>query len=198
MIVDSNIPHQSLQQCQLSPDFVEDDEKMEKRLKSLSGGLAEVKIYQYKPVALFIHQSVNDYLIKEGLQILDSLLESEDVSIGRAHVQLSRSCISYIAMDKIHQWRGKYAKALEDEFPFLRYTTTSWLLHAKVAEAKEMSQGDLLDYLCWLSAQIMQDWVGIYRFIDKYSDECPYIGTTLLHTASRHGLISTVRPFLIN
>src|SRR5271156_3844022 len=215
MIADWNTPYHSLEQCQLSPDFVKDDKKMEKRVKSLSGGLAEVKVHENKLAVQFIHQSVNDYLTKEGLRMLDSLSESEDASIGRAHIRLSRSCIRYIAMGEIHRWRGKHkealealnrweeawkakTKALQDEFPFLAYATTSWLSHAKMVEAKKMSQEDLFDYYSrWPLPQIMQDWVGIYRLIDPYSDECPPTETTLLHAASRHGLISAVR-FILN
>src|SRR5204862_6856092 len=81
-------------------DYVENDEQMEKQLRSLSGGLAEVK---NEGVAQLIHQSVNDYLVNEGFQTLDSSLESADIAVGQGHIRLSRSCIQCIKMDEIGQ-----------------------------------------------------------------------------------------------
>ena len=197
MIVDSNNPpYQSLQQCQCSPDFIKDDKSMEKQLKSLSGGLAEVMIHQDKPVAQFIHQSVNDYLVKDGLQILARFFRLEESFIGRAHFQLSRSCIRYITMDEIQGSRGKAKNGLIDEFPFLQYAVTSWLPHAQMAEIKEISQEDLLPYLRWPSALIIHHWVEVYRTIDPYSTETPLARTTLLLATSRCGLASVVRAIL--
>src|SRR5204863_7007640 len=138
-----------------------------------------------------------------------SLSESEDASIGRAHIRLSRSCIRYVAMDEIRGWRCKHKKVLEsvhwweddwekykDEFPFLGYATTLWRSHAELAEAKGMLQEELLDYFRWPSPQILQHWVGICRFIDQFSDERPPPETTLLHVAAGHGLISVVKSIL--
>lgn len=56
---------------------------MEKRVKSLSGGLAEVKEQQSQRRVQFIHQAVNDHLIQGGLQNLSS--SSTSNVIGHAH-----------------------------------------------------------------------------------------------------------------
>ena len=205
MIAGHDIPYHSLRECQLSPDFAENDKQMEKRIKYLSGGLAEVKIHQDNPVAQFIHQSVNDYLIKEGLGILASSSDSEDKLIGHAHSRLSKSCIRYIAMEEIHQWLSKHEKslkeyrswrgerlALEKEFPLAKYATASWLPHAVAAEAKGVSQEDLLDSV----GRTMQDWTSMFRLIGQYSLNPPSTGTTLLHEASRHGITSAVKAIL--
>ncbi|MCJ1348924.1 hypothetical protein MMC31_007157 [Peltigera leucophlebia] len=202
MILDSAASYPSLKQCQLSPDFIKDDEKMENQLKSLSGGLAEVKVYDNEPVAQFIHQSVNDHIIKGGFQILDGFSKTEDMSIGLAHVQMSRSCIRYFSMDEIRESVSKEGQIIgglqtfEFEFPFIEYTTKFWLDHAKMAEEYGMSQAILLDYFCWPSTEIIQSWAGIFNSIDKFSYERPNIHTTLLHTASKHGLISIVRAII--
>ncbi|MCJ1344209.1 hypothetical protein MMC31_002412 [Peltigera leucophlebia] len=202
MIVDSATSYASLEQCQLSPDFVEDDEKMGKQLKSLSGGLAEVRVHANKPVAQFIHQSVTDHIIKGGFQILDTLSESKDISIGLAHVQLSRSCIRYFSMDELRESVSKEGQIIgrlqrfKFEFPFIEYTTNFWLDHAKMAEEYGMSQAALLEVFCWPSTQIIQSWAGIFYFINRSFDRGPNIQTTLLHTASKHGLISTVGAIL--
>ncbi|OCL10292.1 Het-eN, partial [Glonium stellatum] len=209
MIVSQDTPYHSFHECQKSPDFVESDEQMNNRLKCLSGGLAEVKVHKGGPVVQFIHQSVNDYLIEEGLQTLDGSLESKDKSIGHAHSRLSRSCIRCIAMEEIHQWLSRDNGDLEDykrwyteglvltkEFSFALYATRSWLPHAAAAEAKNVSQEGLLDSLGWPSASVMQNWVSIFRLTDRYSNSAPSDGTTLLHEASRHGITSIVTAIL--
>ncbi|OCK88611.1 ankyrin [Cenococcum geophilum 1.58] len=209
MIAGHDIPYHSLHECQLSPDFAENDKQMEKRIKSLSGGLAEVKTHRNRPVAQFIHQSVNDYLIKEGLGILASSSDSEDKLIGHAHSRLSKSCIRYIAMEEIHQWLSKHEKSLkeyrsgraekpvpEKEFPLAEYATESWLPHAVAAEAKEVSQEDLLDSVGWPSARTTQDWACMFRLINQYHSKLPVTGTTFLHEASRHGITSAVKAIL--
>ena len=209
MIASHDIPYHSLHECQLSPDFAENDKQMEKRIKCLSGGLAEVKIHQDNPVAQFIHQSVNDYLTKEGLGTLTSSSDSEDKLIGRAHSRLSKSCIRYIAMEEIHQWLSKHEKSLKEhrswvdeelalkkELPLAEYATTSWLPHAVAAEVKGVSQEDLLDSVGWPSARIMQDWTSMFGLINRYSLNFPSTRTTFLHEVSRHGITSAVKAIL--
>jgi hypothetical protein len=105
-------------QCQTSPNFIESGEQREKRLKSLSGGLAEAKIHQNEYVAQFIHQSVYDCLINEGFQIPDTSLKSTDIAIGRAHAWFSRSCVRYITIYEINQWHYGDEKVLEGKFLF--------------------------------------------------------------------------------
>ena len=102
--VDADTPHKSLSQCRNSPAYAHTNEEMECRLKDLCRGLAEVKQYENERVVQFIHQSVNDFLVQEGLQVLDSCLESTDTVIGRAHFRLSRSCIKYISMEEVGRW----------------------------------------------------------------------------------------------
>lgn len=164
---------------------------------------------RYEPVAQFIHQLVNDYLIKEGLGILasSSESESEDKLIGYAHSQLSKSCIRYTAMEEIHQWLSRNEKSLKEyrswrdeelaltkEFPLVNYATISWLPHAVAAEAKEVSQEDLLESVGWPSARIMQDWASMSRLTDR--PWAAFTGTTFLHEASRHGITSAVKAIL--
>lgn len=219
MAVDADCPYKSLSELrQNSPNYVETGEEMERRVKSLSGGLVEIKNgYEGRRIAQLIHQSVNDYLIQSGLQRLDS---SSNHSVkGRAHFRLSRSCIRYITMAEVlsyHSEDGLGLKASEDEpdlevwedeqdlqgsdnaqdlerkFPFLRYATTEWISHAASVEAEGITQDDLLGLFQWPSYHVLECWTRQYRMMDRYSYHCPDKGTTLLHTASRHGLSSVV------
>jgi hypothetical protein len=52
-------------------------------VRHLSRGLAEIKEHHDQQVVRFIHQSVNDYLIQDGLQRLEVSLMSSDIAVGR-------------------------------------------------------------------------------------------------------------------
>ncbi len=189
MVVDDNTPHKSLTECQKSEAYAETTKDMEKRVKSLSGGLAEVKEHQSQRVAQSIHQSVNDYLVQSGLQRLDS--PSTNSVIGRAHFRLSRSCIRYLTMEEVlYCWRSGEKQELERGFPFLRYATTNWIAHVEIVEAERISQKDLPDLFQWPSHQVLQSWTHIYKLIDPYSVRIPVPKTTLLHITSRYGLLT--------
>src|SRR5438045_5530725 len=103
MAVDADAPYKSLAECRNTLGYAETDAKMECRLKDLCKGLAEVKQHENEYIAQFIHQSVNDFLISDGLRILDNSLESKDIT-GCIHFRLSRSCLKYIAMEEVGSW----------------------------------------------------------------------------------------------
>lgn len=195
-IVDANTPYQSISDCQNAEEcgYVETDEQMKKRIRHLSKGLAEAKQHENTWIAQFIHQSVKDYLVQSGLQILDK--HSSGNALGRAHFQLSRSCIRYIAMKEISNQARSYIYNLELDFPLLQYAITSWISHAKEVEEKNMSQKDLLVFFYSSASKLLQLWIHIYRHIDVHSIERPCSNTTLLHVASRYCLSSVVSAIL--
>ncbi|KAH0551025.1 hypothetical protein GP486_007618, partial [Trichoglossum hirsutum] len=198
VVIDGDATYTSLQQCQDAEEYTDDNKVMERKVKHLSCGLAEVQLHQNRRIVQFIHQSVNDFFIQDGLRILDSGWQSVDLAIGRAHYCLSRSCIRYITMDEICQSEDINPWNVTSKFPFLRYATTSWVIHTEQAESKKIPQGDLLCYLDWLSKDFLGQWICIYRSINPSPDNCPPEGTTLLHTASRYGLMSPLLAILGN
>ncbi len=195
-IVDANTPYQSISDCQNAEEcgFAKTDEQMKKRIRHLSRGLAEAKQHENIWIAQFIHQSVKDYLIQSGLQILDK--HSSGNAVGRAHFQLSRSCIRYIAMKEISNQTRPYGRNLGLDFPLLQYAITSWISHAKEVEEKNMSQEDLLVFFYPPASKLLQLWIHIYQGIHENSLKCPFSNTTLLHVASRYYLSSVVSAIL--
>ena len=115
MAVNADTQCKSLIECRKAPGYAETSEDMERRLKDLCRGLAEVKQHKNERVVQFIHQSVNDFLIPDGLRILDNSLESKDITIGRIHFRLSRSCLKYIAMEEIGRWVDDMASSSSSE-----------------------------------------------------------------------------------
>ena len=83
--IDPDDPFGSTRYCTASPNFSESDEDMEKRLIDLSKGLVEIRVVasldphnsdpnserpQTKRYPRLIHQSVRDFLLQQGLQLL--------------------------------------------------------------------------------------------------------------------------------
>jgi len=198
MVIDADATYTSLRQCLDAKEYIDNNEVIDRKVKHLSCGLAEIRLHHNTRIVQFIHQSVNDFFIQHGLRILDSSWQSTDLAIGGAHYRLSRSCIRYIAMEEIRQSKRLNRQDVKSKFPFLRYATTSWVLHMEQAEAKKISQVDLLGYPDRLSKDFLQQWMRIYRAIDRRSENCPPGGTTLLHIVSRYSLMSPLLAILRN
>lgn len=223
---DVDTSFRSLRECQSLPDYVETDERMKRRLNSLSGGLAEIRTHEYEQRVQLIHQSVSDYILEEGLKLLDGSSEPTSTLVGRAHVRILRSCIKYIDMKEMRQQGDKINKFFaiqypgrdvgEDfesstaqdilysrsqlfgqKFPLLNYAIKSWLLHAKAAESNKISQEELLAFLNWPSNQLLQRLEKSQRVIDPDSSVFRQ-GQTFLHVASFYGLTSFVTTILQN
>jgi ankyrin repeat protein len=205
-VVDMNTTYRSIRECQEDEQYADTDEEMARRVVDLSKGLAEVREHNGKQVAQFNHQSVNDYVLDGGLQILEKLPSGS--AAGRAHFQLSRSCIRYINMEEImacwvepfwgylYEDRKKLKKDIRGKFPFLRYAVQSWVPHAQGVEKESLSQEDLLSYFQEPSRKLIQHWIDIEGTLDKYDKKSSYSGSTLLHVASRFNLYSVVEALL--
>jgi len=202
MVVRADCPHRSLQQCRDAEDLAPDVDSMEKRLKTLSCGLAEVVRSSDSNFVQFIHQSVKDFFFDDGLAILTDKLKSAEHEMNEksflavAHCQLSRSCLHYLAMDEICQSTTDDPDILVSEFPLLFYATESWIEHEKQNEMSGNSRGDLPDYVNRLQNDVVKTWVRVYNNLDEYS---PYLwqkDILLMHIVSQHGLLQSLLRIL--
>lgn len=205
MAIDPDSPYTSLRECHDAGIIGDGSQEMERRVQSLSRGLAETRVQHGTQIVQFIHQSVNDFLVDDGLKILiDDGWQSIDFAAGSAHHRICRSCIRYIDMEEIHQWKGERGKKsgaeeredLDKTFSFLRYATLSWPSHAETAHTKTISQSDLLDYFHWPSNNLVRLWVGLYQILGRYSDQFSPKGTTLIHLLARYSLIEPLSAII--
>jgi hypothetical protein len=214
MIFDADCPRRSLQEYESAEDFASNSDMMEKRLKTLSRGLTEVVPSYNGRVVQFIHQSVKDFFIEKGLAALDSSMNATNFAIekglaaldssmnatnfaiGTAHYRLSRTCIRYLTIKDIGQALLCNGDDLMSQFPLLHYATTSWILHEKQSQARESSEEDLLRSFGWPSEYLVQQWIRIYRLLERYSSDCPSEGASMLHIVSRYQLIGSLRVIL--
>ena len=91
--------HASLQESRTFGQYAETDEEMERRVLGLSQGLAEVGKHGFERIVQFVHQSVMDFLLQDGVCLFDELLPDDRLKgsvIARGHFWISRACIKYL------------------------------------------------------------------------------------------------------
>ena len=213
--------------CKDARDFVETDERMERLITTLSGGLAEVKHYEgeedWKPNKVttiqFVHQSVNDFLLSDGLRFLASVSQwnisahdsgpwinqSNDNVLGQSQHRLSRSCVNYLRLGEvvssvknINLEENMYTINKRDRLviqglPFIEYATRSLFSHAEKAESLGALQQDLIQQFNPPPERMFKNWVSIYTILAKNHPKRPVSNSTLLHVASCFNLQSIVQ-----
>ncbi|KAI1060753.1 hypothetical protein LB506_007085 [Fusarium annulatum] len=184
MNVSVNDQCSSLKQCLALPNSIRSENQMLKRLRSLSGGLAELREHNGVAVIRLIHQSAKDFLINRGFQALDRSLTSHVIVRTQANICLMQACTRYLAMDEIVNC-DVYTPL--ENLPFLDYAVMSWILHAEEVEKIRMLRESVILPFQWPSERAIHSWI---RAATRSYKTWPVPGTTLLHAAARHGLIS--------
>ena len=194
LAVTADTPYSSISQCQSSKYYVKTDEDMQLRICDLSKGLAEVLENNGTPIVQFIHQSVTDFLLEKGLQILDKSFAG--AVAGGGHFWISRSCVKLFHMEEV-QILALFLDHIEVEnqgyLPLLNYSVEFWPLHAVEVEGANIPQGDLAYET---PDGILQSWVTVYQSIRSRALIQYLPDVTLLHVASRYNLISVVKAVL--
>lgn len=161
---DANTTHSSISELRDSEVFYGD---MERAVKNLSRGLAEVKAHDGRQTAQLIHQSVLDYMNDKGLRRLNAAID--ETTVGAGHFLLSRSCIRYLLLadDQALPLNSPSSSCSEgpDEnstfevpqkdqisnfwklLPLARYAHLHWILHITEVESAGIDQKDLLRIL---------------------------------------------------
>ncbi|KAH8763535.1 hypothetical protein F5882DRAFT_20290, partial [Hyaloscypha sp. PMI_1271] len=199
LALDDHSIHDFQNSVQDSKDFVEDDERMEQLITSLSGGLIEVRDHDGSNVVQFIHQSVNDSLLKGGFEWLG--LDSRADVVGQGHHRLARSCVNYLKLGEIQEvklLRSWFSEDARQNPPFLEYAIRSWFLHAQIAERKRVAQNDLIQRFEWPNAHYFDHWIDMFQAIDGHSPSpgWPNLLATLLHIAAASDLQSIVQELV--
>jgi ankyrin repeat protein len=152
------------EQSRQSFNLIEDDQQLIQMVNYLSGGLAEVKSqstsvndpsprYPSDIVVQLVHQSVKDFMVDEGLEVLNP--KSPLSVVGSAQHRLARSCVAYAleTQPRRPKWRVRYTYG-DFDMPesshsdtFYDYAVEFSLIHAEKAENHGITQEDLLDIL---------------------------------------------------
>jgi len=205
-----------------SKDFVESDARMEKLIRSLSGGLAEVR--RGSTVQLF-HQSVTDFLRERGIKTLfastinSSITSLTDEQIlGISQDRLSKSCLQYLGLGEVARiplWTGGVLvqrwEEIEEQFPFIRYATSFAFVHAKRAEGLGIPHAYLVELLepstraqedgvirhdpeelIGYSSGVLETWKTLLRDTDRTEWRFTGFGSSLIHVAACFNLQSVI------
>lgn len=204
--------------------FIEGDEDMEKQVKHLSRGLAEVKKHHESNWIQFIHQSVYDYLVLSGLQMLTE--QSAASLINQGHLRLVRSCIRYLEMDDLSLEReeastpemvryrrtnqSRFTKKICHSYPLAEYATKAWVFHFKHTESSTHPKELLDTFGLILSTRptLLQSWVFLSECVENTvhglwvgrHPMLPYRPNNLftdLHVMACHGLSKLMSHYFV-
>ena len=196
--------HTSIHQCQNSEFYVETDEDMKARVYDLFKGLAEVLKYNRMSIVQFVHQSVQDFLLETGFQMLDNSIAG--TVVGRSHFWLSRSCIKYLSMEEVqdfalsllHMNKSELARVeKKDCFALLRYSVLFWLQHTREVENAGIPQDDLVALSFKATGDTLHSRFDTYKELEPWMEI--YLRSnsmSLLEIASENNLVSVVKAIL--
>ena len=171
-------------------------DEMTKRIRSLSGGLVELIEHEEGQILQFIHQSVNDFLLRDGLRFLDNASPGDP--IGQGHHHLSLICANYMRIAEVDSSDESAVGSVKTQLPFIDYVSRFWFSHARKAEAQGVPQDYLLCYIQYCP-NLIERWVKFSRMLTPqyHDDRRPENCSTLLHVASRANCLSVVEGLLL-
>ena len=186
MAIDPDGYFKSLKDCEKSEYFIPLG-NMDARVNILSCGLAEI-VRSNPPVVQFIHHSVREFFLDEGLATVIRSEKSPQVAVGEAQYLLFRCCVRYLVMDEIVRAIKASPQNCSKKFPLFGYAFFNALGHAHMAEAFEGTVSSLPDFFSWPPALLFRRWkqsiMNAAPFMSNDVDE----NTTLIHLAASRGL----------
>ncbi|KAI1322666.1 hypothetical protein F5Y16DRAFT_30590 [Xylariaceae sp. FL0255] len=174
-----------------------DDQTIKRYILHRSKGLAQSTMSEH-PTVQFIHESIPDYLLKEGgLGTIWSKLQGNIA--GHSHDTLKQCCIAYTSMPGIRayvrsgltylDWSSNREEAL-NRFPLLEYANRGVLFHANQAQSESFNQLDFMESFCH------RDWASQYNIIhprkpEDFTDYTP--DASLLYILAGNGMNSLIK-----
>ncbi|KAM5378147.1 hypothetical protein ACJZ2D_004605 [Fusarium nematophilum] len=180
------------------PEYVTRDD-MSRFLLSSSKGLAETTRAK-SPTVQFIHESVREFFLKDGLRELWPDLTGDFQSCS--HDQLRRCCHVYSQVDisayvppdtPLPKASSDAAKTLRcsvsDKFPFLEYATHHVLYHADAA-AGDLPQDE------FLKSFLLKPWINLSNLFGKFESRRHTSAVSLLYILAENNFARLIRPAL--
>lgn len=214
MAVVDCLPPPRLYNLKDSSEYVEHG--METRIKALSGGLIEVRAHDLGTVVQVNHQTVRDFLLLEGFEILTGMKTSSSqeqlLFRGSCHDILARSCINYLWTEDVQQLPSTKTwdeLPTSNTLPLVQYAVAALFWHASNAEQNGFHQTRLLEQFNYrykqrpfksviLEQGVFSLWrsAGIIYCLREYFGVLPSAGSTLLHIASMANIQTAVKILL--
>jgi hypothetical protein len=204
IILDPEQPFPSAKEYRDSDNMCDDLEGMERQMRSLSKGLVQTRSQGKEKTAVFVHQSVGDFLQRRGLRGLSERMQYktgiEADMTGLAHEHLCRICLGFLFMEGMHHVRYGTTdeQSHESVVPakFLDYAVNSWPIHAQYADEHGISQAGLAACFHWPSNERMAIWVRLYEALNTTNSRCLPQPITLARLSAEFNLYSTLERIL--
>lgn len=169
-------------------------EVLRKFILDVSKGLAEITKSE-APTVQFIHESVRDFLLKEGG--MKKLSNGENNIEGKSHAELTRACLIQLGADP-KSYGGRpdnapvafdkhKAQAILRKFPFVEYAANHIIHHANAAQRLGVSQTWFLGNL------VLDEWIPFYNIFQNTSNHRYSRETHLLYILSEQGADALIR-----
>nr|POE94520.1 vegetative incompatibility protein het-e-1 [Quercus suber] len=162
------------------------NEHMARFVVGSSKGLAELTKSVETPTVQFIHESVRDYLIKDG-GLCELWPHINGSLISSSHDQLKQSCENYLTVDlsghippaqdlpKASSPAGKTLREdVAGKFPFIHYASKQVFYHANQA-AEDIPQREFLEKFA------LDEWLYITNVLQRYDSHRHTSNATLLY-----------------
>lgn len=174
-------------------DVTRDD--MGRFVLSSSKGLVEVAKSK-NPTVQFIHESVREFFLKDGVSVLWPNLTTDFPSLS--HGQLNKCCQAYLELDvsaylpigtELPNAKSGKAKSLRNlvssKFPFLEYATRHILYHADAA-AKTFPHEDFLRHFN------LNTWIHLDNLFQIYNNRRHTSTASLLYIVAENNLAKLI------
>ncbi|KAI1202886.1 ankyrin repeat-containing domain protein [Nemania serpens] len=148
-----------------------------------SKGLAETTRSK-KPTVQLIHESVRDFLLKEG-GLREFRSEFSTNVNGESHDALKKGCIAYINMHELDGLKGSFQIA--QKFPFLNYANQGVLYHAEEAQIEQIGQQN------FLAAFPLSKWIHTHNIMESRKVRRYTPKASLLYILAEAGMSALIR-----
>jgi ankyrin repeat protein/nucleoside phosphorylase len=162
-----------------------------------SKGLAQITTSRLQKVQ-FIHESVKDFLLKDGLDNIWPDLSSN--LQGQSHERLKQCCLDCIIMDMLtllkapdslpydQAWRAAdLRKSAADRFPFLEYAVHNVLYHADAAEGDGITQAE------FVHSFPVSRWVKLDNIFQKDKGRWHTKSMSLLYALAEYNMLNLIK-----
>ncbi|KAI0156924.1 nacht and ankyrin domain-containing protein [Xylariaceae sp. FL1272] len=172
----SGLEPENLVQCHT--DSLSED-SIRRYILNNSKGLAE-STNSESPRVQFIHESVRDFLLKDGG--IGKIWPQLSTNIpGLSHHSLKQCCLTYLKVCSMEDL------SIMVKFSFLGYADTGILYHAEQAQSEGLCQRD------FLSGFPLPEWVKLHNFLEKHASRRYTPKVSLLYVLAEAGLLELVR-----
>ncbi|KAF5583304.1 ankyrin repeat-containing protein [Fusarium subglutinans] len=191
----------SLEEVKKSPEYIENDEKLEKRLRILTHGLAETISSSTARTVQFIHQSVKDFFNTGPAMPMTMWPRWRITNMEFGHQHIYSLCVKYMLMEEwvrlqdpdLHppdDFPDAPSEKLLSDFPLFSYVSTYWIVHLEKSLPLLAVGSD------WPSSKFLEHWTKAYYAVFGNSRERPPLQINLVHMLARHGLDIPLNKFL--